>query len=146
MKRSRKVSAALVGVLFTFVLCSGFVCTGSQLHKATIAEHDFKTTVQGFQNAEIAEFQAGHIDAALHQQIQSWILQVAEGGLALTKLIQSSNGAGALAEVNNINVTIQTLLNQGVLQIKNPTTVTMLETALLAVQTVITQVQVALTN
>lgn len=141
--RQLRSKAILIGVL-TFMLCSGFVCTGSQIHKATLAEHDFKVAIQGFQNAELAEFQAGHVDPATHREIAEYVTQVAQAGVQLTTLIQQSNTAGALAQVNNVNVAIQTLLNQGVLHISNATTKASLQVALEAVQAIITNIQMAL--
>ena len=142
MVKSR--SKLALAALFTFVLCSGFLCTGSQIHKATLAEHDFKVAVQGFQNAEIAEYQSGRISQAVHTELETYIGQVADGGAALTTLIQKGDKAGALAQISAIDGAIQTLLNKGVLGIKNPTTVANLEIALEAVQGVVTQIQVAL--
>ena len=140
LNRKRYITA----LLFTFVLCSGFVCTASQIHKATVAEHDFKVAIQGFQNAEIAEFQAGHVDAATHQAIQQYVIQVSQAGAALTTLIQQSNTAGALQQVTNVDAAIQTLLTDGVLHIKNPTTQATLQIALEAVQAIVTNIQTAL--
>jgi hypothetical protein len=144
MKLQTRNIRALVGLLFVYVLCSGFICTGSQIHKATLAEHDFKTAVQGFQNVEIAEFNSGNIDPATHLQIETWIAQIASGGATLAGLIQKSDAAGALAEVNAINGTIQNLLTQGVLHVKNPKTLAELQVALQAVQAVVTSVQTIL--
>lgn len=142
--RNKAKSSLVLCILFSYVLLSGFICTGSQIHKATVAEHDFKSAVQGFQNAEIAEFNAGHIDPTLHAQMQEIILKVAQGGVAITTLLQQSNTAGALQQITNIDTQLQTLLQNGVLAIKNPTTVTSLQTALLAVQAIVTNIQTAL--
>ena len=131
-------------VLFTFVLTSGFICSSSQIHKATVAEHDFKTAVQGFQNAAIAETNAGNISSATNSTIHTYIEKIAQGGVALTTLIQQNNTSGALQEINTIDTLIQGLLANGVLQIKNPTTMSNLQTALLAIQAIVTNVQTAL--
>ena len=131
-------------VLFVFVLTSGFICSPSQIHKATVAEHDFKVAVQGFQSAEIAEFNAGNITPATNAQINLYLEKIAQGGAALTTLLQNSDSAGALQEIGIIDSTIQGLLANGVLQIKNPTTMSALQTALLAIQAIVTNVQTAL--
>lgn len=134
---------ALLG-LFTFVVTSGFICTGSQLHRATVAEHDFKTTVAGFQSVEIAEFQAGHVDPALHQAIAAGIIQVAQTGQQVALLLQAGQTTNALAEVKLVDTAITNLLNDGVLHIANATTKGTLQIALEAVQGIVTQVEVAL--
>ena len=143
MNRHTKIRIASV-ILLTFVLTSGFVCTGSQIHKATVAEHDFKTAVQGFQNVEIAEFQAGHISAAEHQTLETGIAQIANGGSTLVTLLQNSNGAGALTQIDNIDAALQSLLANGVLHVKNQTTAANLQIALQAVQAIVTNIQTLL--
>lgn len=141
--RLRRNRLPLVAVL-AFILCSGFVCSSSQIHQATVAEHDFKIAVMGFQNVEIAEFQAGHIEAEYHQKIQGYILQVASGGAAITDLLAKSDKAGALQELTSIDGIMQKLLSDGVLGVKNPTTKASLQIALQSVQAIITNIQTML--
>ena len=137
---------AVLAVLFSFVLCSGFVCTASQIHRATVAEHDFKITVQNFQNAEIAEFMAGHVDMDLHQRMQSAILQVAMNGQALATLIQQGNTSGGLAMAQNIIVYLQNLNDNVVSRVSNTNTETILKLALQAIMDGMTNVATQLTK
>lgn len=119
-------------------------CNGTQLHKATVAEHDFKVSVQGFQNVEIAEYQAGHIDAAMNQTLNAGVLQVAQTGQQVAMLLQAGQPGSALAEVRLVDTALTNLLNDGVLHINNPTTKGELQVALEVVQGIVTQVEVAL--
>lgn len=121
-------------------------CSGTQLHQATVAEHDFKIAVQGFQNAEVAEFQSGHIDQQLHQQISGAIVQIGLGGQQVATLLQSGDMTGALKTIQTVDTSIAVLQSEGVLHISNPTSQAILSSALLAVQGVVTGVEVALTK
>ncbi len=142
--RNRKAIHMATATLFVFVLCSGFVCTGSQMHQATVAEHDFKIAVQGFQNAEASEFQAGAIPAPLNQQMQGWILTVAEGGKGVATAIQSNDKAGAIAALSSLDATLQTMNTDGVLHISDPDKKNILALSLQAVQAVVTNIQTVL--
>lgn len=146
MLKRKAASSIVLAVLFTFVLTSGFVCTASQQHRATVAEHDFKITIQNFQEAEIAEFMAGHVDVQLHTQIQSAVLQVANNGQALALLIQQGNTASGLKMAQNITAYLQNVNDNLLSKLVNPNTETILKLALQAIMDGMTNVETQLTK
>jgi hypothetical protein len=139
---SRKRSVAVISLLIpVLLLTQGFGCSGTNYHRLVVAEHDFKSTVQAFQDAEIAEFQSGVIDPQLHIKMQNGILQVAQGGQALSKLIQQNASPQTIqAQLNNIYGLLDTLLSEGVLHVTNPKSKATLELALDGIKALVTNV------
>lgn len=95
---------------------------GTPYHEAVVAEHDFKTLVQSFQTAEMKEFQAGRISAAEHAQLEAGITKVALAGAVLVAALQKGAlNSDVSSDIDNAAAAITSLLNDGVLQVKNPT-------------------------
>jgi hypothetical protein len=107
-------------------------------HDAVVVEHQAKTLVQAFQQAEIAEFNAGRIALAEHQLIESKFAIVGQAGSTITLALQQ--GAAQTTVLGDFNVLLQAVqdLNaQGVLGVKNAQSQAVLATALKGLQDVI---------
>lgn len=141
MTRTRKASLGLL--VCTVALWSmAFSCNQ---HNLILMEHDFKSSVAALQQAEVNEFQAGNVDAATHQQIQTIVLQLAQGGQQIAVLLQqNATKQTVLSEVNLINQSLQDLLANGVLHVKNPTTQANLRIMLQAIQDIVNNFSTAL--
>lgn len=139
--RTRSVAVITVLLLPVLLLTQGFGCSSTNYHKMVVAEHDFKSTVQAFQDAEIAEFQAGFVDAQTHLKIQSGIINVAQGGQALATLIQQNASPQSIqAQVNTLYGFLDTLNSDGLLYVKNPKSKATLEIALDSVKAIVTNI------
>lgn len=140
-----KIRANRIGlVCMAMVLCVAMGCNDAQIHQATTAEHDFKTAVAGFQDAEIAMFQAGAVPPVLHTQIETITLQVAQSGQQVATFLQNGNKAGALVAIAQIDTSLQILASDDVGHIVDPVKKQVLQLALQAVQAIVTNVQTAL--
>lgn len=116
-------------------------CPKTAYHDAVVAEHDFKLGVQSFQQAELAEFQAGRISQAEHQTLENGIAQV---GTAAQTLVTALQGGVVNTTVQQdfatVSTAITTLLNDGVLGLKNPTSQALLKTILQTAQAILANV------
>lgn len=122
-------------------------CSGSTTHKLTAAEHDFKSVVQAFQDAEIAEYQVGGVEPALHQAIQNKIIALSVAGKELAVMIQTNASPVTIqTEVNAIYSIIDDLLDNGVLRVVNPKSRANLEIALNGIKAVINPILVLVAN
>jgi hypothetical protein len=131
---------ALPAIALVVLLAAG--CT---YHNLVLMEHDFEASVKALQAAETNEFTAGNIDAATHQQIEGIVLQIAQGGQQVATLLQqNASKQSILAEVTIISNSLNTLLQQGVLGIKNPTTKQNLTIIIQSLQAILANFQTAL--
>lgn len=134
MIRNRRSFLVLVAVA-SFIGCSAFSCN---YHNAVMAEHDFDLSVKAFQQIEESEFNAGNISNEYHQKLQMVILEIAQGGSGVAKLLQSNaSKQTVLSEISLIDGTITDAVNNGLLGIKNPTTKANLTAALKATQAIL---------
>lgn len=133
MRSTLYTGKVLLFLTLAFVSCCAFTCSDGQVQQATLAEHDFKTSVQGFQNAEIAEFNAGHVPPDLHAQIQTAIQKIAQSAVEADKAIAAGDKNGAQQWVSQISASVANLLKEGVIPIPNATTRAALQVALQAV-------------
>jgi hypothetical protein len=135
MKR-RALSVIAFAVLFL---------AGCTYHNLVLMEHDFEASVKALQAAETNEFTAGNIDAATHQQIEGIVLQIGQGGQQVATLLQqNASKQSILAQVTLIGNSLNTLLQQGVLGIKNPTTKQNLTVIIQSLQAILANFQTAL--
>ena len=129
----------ILPVLLLAVALSG--CPKTAYHDAVVAEHDFKLGVQSFQQAEMVEFQAGRIDAAEHQKLEGGIAQI---GTAAQTLVTALQGGAVNTTVQQdfatVSAAVTTLLNDGVLGIKNPTSQALLKTLIQTIQAILANV------
>ena len=127
MKLKRSYLLLLIPVL---LLTQAFACSK---HQAVIAEHDFKVGVQAAQNIEINEYKAGNIPQAFHVQFEQTILKVSQVGEQVSKdLAAGVSNATIATELTSIAASLQQLISEGAVGIKNPTTQTNVNTALQA--------------
>jgi hypothetical protein len=125
--------------------CAAFK-TGTVTHKVTASQHSFKAVVAGFQDAEIAEYQGGHVPQDLHIKIQQGIRKVALVGVNLdTELAANASSKTLKDTLDNIYNTLDSIVSEGIIPIPNPTTKATLEIALDQIKVIIdsalTQVQ-----
>lgn len=127
-----------------FLWTAALGCSGSAVHKATIASRDFRLALQAFQDGEIAWHDAGKVDNETHVAIQSYIVDSANVTKQVNSLLASGNAGGALAKVNELLTATNTLLDLGTLHIKDKDTLAAFETGILSIKTIISNVQIAL--
>lgn len=110
-------------------------------HDAVTAEHDFAQVVQHFQQAEIQEHTDGRIDDATHQKIEAGVEKV---GLAAQTLVTSLQSGASNTTVkqnfDTVAAALNTLLDDGVLGIKNPNSVLLLKTLISTAQAILKNV------
>lgn len=128
---------ALVPLVFLLSGCP----KGTPYHDAVVAEHQFKTIVQSFQQAEGIEFQNGRISAAEHAQLEAGVAKVAQAGIVLTTAMQQ----GALnsdvnTDISALSAALTSLLNDGVLGVKNPQSVAALSAIVKTAQAIVQNV------
>jgi len=128
---------ALVSLVFILSGCP----KGTPYHDAVVAEHQFKTIVQSFQQAEVIEFQNGRISPAEHAQLEAGVAKVAQAGIVLTTAMQQ----GALnsdvnTDISALSAALTSLLNDGVLGVKNPQSVAALSAIVKTAQAIVQNV------
>jgi len=128
---------ALVSLVFLLSGCP----KGTPYHDAVVAEHQFKTIVQSFQQAEVIEFQNGRISPAEHAQLEAGVAKVAQAGIVLTTAMQQ----GALnsdvnTDISALSAALTSLLNDGVLGVKNPQSVAALSAIVKTAQAIVQNV------
>lgn len=114
---------------------------GTPYHDAVVAEHQFKTIVQSFQQAEVIEFQNGRISPAEHAQLEAGVAKVAQAGIVLTTAMQQ----GALnsdvnTDISALSAALTSLLNDGVLGVKNAQSVAALSAIVKTAQAIVQNV------
>lgn len=113
---------------------------GSLTHKVTIAQHNFLQVVNGFEDAEIANFNQGLIPADIHLIIQGIIQKVAVAGKDLDQsVVSGANAATLQAKIAVIANLLAQLQADGLTGIKNATVKATLELALSQIQAVLDQ-------
>lgn len=111
---------------------------GSASHKVTAAQHSFKSAVQAFQDAEIAEYQKGFVPLEYHVKIQMGIKKVALGGVDIdNSLIAGLSGAGLKAKLDALYQLVDSLNTDGLVGVSNPTSKAALEVALDAIKAIV---------
>lgn len=129
----------IFGALALVVLLCG--CPSKSYHDAVVAEHTFTVSLQSFQQAEVVEFHAGRISAAEHQKLEKTIGQAAQAAQVLVSSLQSgANNATVQQNFATVGQAVQTLLNTGIIPIKNLQSQAALRTALQVVQAVLANV------
>lgn len=143
--RNRRVLPLLLLLSLVSSGCAAWK-KGTVTHKVTASQHSFKSVVQAFQDAEIAEHDKNFVPNDLHVQMQQGIQKVALAGVDLdTYLASNAPVAGLKAKLDNIYTLLDSIATQGILPITNPTTKATLEIALDQVKAIVdaalTQVQ-----
>lgn len=113
-------------------------CPKGPYHDAVVAEHDFKSAVQAFQQSELAEHTNGRIDTAEHERIEAGIEKV---GLAAQVLVNSLQaGASNITVQQNfttISNSLDSLVVSGVFGVKNAQSQNLLSTLVKAIQAIL---------
>lgn len=135
MHRNRK----LIAVLIVAIALAG--CPSSAYHSAVVAEHDFKSSVQAFQQAELAEHTNGRIDQAEHQRIEGAIEKI---GLASETLVGALQAGASTTTVQGDFTAVSNALNalmvDGVFNVKNPQSQNLLATLTKTIQAILQNV------
>jgi hypothetical protein len=133
--RKRKLGAIAV-VLMLGMFVAG--CPKGAYHDAVVAEHDMKSGVAAFQQAEMQEYQAGRIDLATHQQLEAGVEKV---GLAAQVLVSSLQAGAANTTVqqnfDTMGQAVNDLLANGVLGVKDTTSKQVLKTLIETIQAIL---------
>lgn len=142
---SSQGSNAVKNSLGAFLIVAiGLSISGCSYHNLVLMEHDFDSGVKALQAAEANEFQAGNLDSATHEEIESVVLQVAEGGQQVATLLkQNASKQSIVAEASIIGNSLNSLLQQGVVGIKNPTTKQNLTIIIQSLQAILANFQTA---
>lgn len=128
----------LIIVSFTLAGCAG----RGPYHAAVVIEHDSVTIVKALQQAEMDEFNAGHISVAEHQNLEALIGKVGSAGQTVTlALQQGATQTTALVDVGVLEQAVSDLNTNGVLSVKNPQAQAVLTTALNAVKALLTNLK-----
>lgn len=105
----------------------------NKYHDATVVEHNFTIALQAFQQSRMALLQQGEISAAENVQLQGYEKKILLADQAAVTAMNSSAAATtAQAQVQIVVDTITDLQTNGLTGLKNPTSVQILKTALLA--------------
>jgi len=134
----RKRAICLAFLLLPILPVLGGCPKGSVTHKVTVAQHNFRFAVQAFQDAEISEFQKGFVPQDLHVKMQDAIGKVALAGIDLDNALAAGSPPATLkVKLDAIYSLLDSLLNDGILGVKNPSTKATLEIALDSIKAII---------
>lgn len=137
----RPTPRRLFAVLLILLSSSGCAARGPY-HSAVVIEHDSVTVVKALQQAEMDEFNAGHISVAEHQNLEALIGKVGLAGQTVTVALQSGAAqTTALGDVSVLAQAVSDLNTNGVLGVKNPQAQAVLATALNAVKALLANLQ-----
>ena len=142
MKRKRGAMAGFLAAVFLWT--AAFSCSGSAVHKATLASRDFRLALQAFQDGEIAWHDSGKVPDDTHRAIQSYIVDAANITKQVNAQLGAGNAASATQLVSQLLTSTDVLLNDGALHIKDKTTLASFEAGIQGIKTVITNVQIYL--
>lgn len=113
---------------------------GTLTHKVTIAQHNFLQVVNGFEDAEIANYQDGKIPSNVHLTIQTIVNKIALAGKDLDQAVVSGANATTLqSKIAVIGSLLAQLETDGLTGIKNLTVKATLELALNQIKIVLDQ-------
>lgn len=119
--------------------CAG--CPKGAYHDAVVAEHDFKLGVAAFQQAEIQEFQAGRIELVEHQKLEGEVERIGQAAQVLVSSLQSgASNTTIQANFSTVSAALTSLIDNGVLGIKNTQSQQLLKTLLQTVQAILANV------
>lgn len=127
------------GILVIALLLAA--CPANSYDKAGLLAKDFAASVLVLQETEIQVHRAGFIDDALHKNIQTELMQVADAGTALDKAInQAHSVSSATAQVTVIRQLLSDLSTNKLAGVKNENSQLAVKAALLTAQTIIDQI------
>jgi hypothetical protein len=95
-------------------------CNTGNIQKAALAVQDYATALTAAQQLEISLYDQKLVTPAEHIQIQTYFKQAAQAGIELSAGVKALNKGGTVLALNQALTSTQTLLNQGVIPIKNP--------------------------
>jgi Skp family chaperone for outer membrane proteins len=109
----------ILAVLVLAVSLAG--CPSTAYHSAVVAEHDFTSSLQAFQQAELAEHTNGRIDPAEHVRIEGAVEKIANAAQVLVAALQSgANNITIQQDFTSIENALNALMVDGVFNVKNP--------------------------
>jgi hypothetical protein len=136
---SRRAFPTIALLIPLMLLTQAYACTGSVVHKVTVAQHDFRISVQAFQDTEIALYnQGGVISPDTHREIQEYIGKVAQAGVDLDTALASNAPTSTLkTKLDSIMALLDQLNTQGLLGVKSQNAKLALTSALLAIKGIV---------
>jgi len=134
-KRHLLIVPTIVVLLMGFGQCDRY-------RKAGELARDFALGVQAFQETEIVLHQQGKISDDEHRQIQQIILEVAADGQKLDRAIATTHSApDAKTALDSAIAQLQGALADGVLHVKNPEVKAQLQTSLVLLRSILSNIQ-----
>jgi hypothetical protein len=113
-------------------------CPSTAYHSAVVAEHDFVTALQSFQQAELAEYTNGRIDPAEHQRIEAGVEKIATSTQVLVTALQAgANNVTVQQDFTAIGNAVNTLQVDGVFNVKNAQSQNLLATLVKSIQAIL---------
>jgi predicted transcriptional regulator YheO len=113
-------------------------CPSTAYHSAVVAEHDFVTALQSFQQAELAEHTNGRIDLAEHQRIEAAVEKIATSTQVLVTALQAgANNVTVQQDFTAIGNAVNTLQVDGVFNVKNAQSQNLLATLVKSIQAIL---------
>lgn len=126
----RKATPLLILLPLLFLVAA---CNQSDVKKAAVAADGLSLAVKNFQEAEIVAHKQGLIDDSEHVAINKALIGFAQAGKELDKAIKAAQSKTTVTgTLNQALTTFDTLLNDGVLHVKNVQVRQSLEAILLA--------------
>jgi hypothetical protein len=110
-----------LAIIATFALATMLTgCPSTAYHSAVVAEHDFTSALQAFQQAELAEHTNGRIDATEHVRIEGAIEKIGNASQVLVTALQSgANNTTIQQDFTSIENALNALMVDGVFNVKN---------------------------
>jgi hypothetical protein len=141
MKRKRVVQVA--GVWALAILFSGYACQPNSYAKVGLLAKDLAASVLVAQQVEIEAYRSGFVTPEQHTTIQQKFFLIAEAGARLdTAINQAHNATTATAEIKTLTSLLADLSNNQITGIKDDKARIGIQSAILAVNTILDSISV----
>lgn len=124
------------------MLTAGWACSSGSAAKVATISKDFAASVAAAQQAEIAFYNQGKITAQEHQTVETYFLQISKIGPSIDAAVVANDKAGILTALNSGIVVLQSALDAGVGNIKNPDSKAAIQSLLLVAQSALANAKV----
>jgi hypothetical protein len=143
--RGRNCARSAIGVFLIAALLFAASCDQGKLKRLAQAANGFALTVRSFQQAEIAAYNQQLVSQDEHVAIQRALLDVANAGIELDSAIRlAQSKPKASGALQAALASLDRLVSEGVLHVKNPKVRHDLETLLLSAKGFLTTISAVL--
>jgi hypothetical protein len=119
--RQRKALSRSFGIALLLPLLFALGCEQSRLKKLALAADGFSLTVRSFQQAEVVAHQQGLVSNEEHAAMEKALIDVANAGVELDNAVRVAHSRSkATAALGDALASLDKLLSDGVLHVKNP--------------------------